>query len=228
MGMSNGWSLGLWAVASGLFTLSYNALGRAFPLKGIVSREYRAVNAVKGSVLAVLAPAGAVLSGMALLGRPYAGSDWWHTWLPAMAAVYAALDLSSMIHYREAAVTTWVHHILVQVFYLYLEAVGYAPTQSSRAIVLLAGISACEFVVNLRLAARGLLTGKSASWVNKVALTVYGVGSYLNLMGQGWLLYTARRSDLTPMYALVLLGIAGVLVDDVYLMRYLWRWQQRV
>jgi len=47
-------------------------------------------------------------------------------------------------------------------------------------------------------------------------------------MGQGWLLYTARRSDLTPMYALVLLGIAGVLVDDVYLMRYLWRWQQRV
>jgi len=179
-------------------------------------------------VLAVLAPAGAVLSGMALLGRPYAGSDWWHTWLPAMAAVYAALDLSSMIHYREAAVTTWVHHILVQVFYLYLEAVGYAPTQSSRAIVLLAGISACEFVVNLRLAARGLLTGKSASWVNKVALAVYGVGSYLNLMGQGWLLYTARRSDLTPMYALVLLGIAGVLVDDVYLMRYLWRWQQRV
>jgi hypothetical protein len=234
--MSSNWGLGLWLVSTGLFTLSYNAVGRAFPFKGIVSREYRAVNVVKGSVLATLCPAGAGLAVASLVGRPWAGGVMWHTWLPVLSAVYAALDLSAMIHYRDAATTTWVHHALVQLFYLYLEWIGYSPTPAARAIVLLAGVSACEFVVNLRLAGRGMLRGPAAAWLNKLALGVYLAGAYVNLCGQAWLLWTTATGagggvggggGVSWAYMVVLLAMIGVLVDDAALIKYLWKWQPR-
>jgi hypothetical protein len=220
------WSLGLWAISTGLFALSYSAVGRGFPFKGTVSREYRAVNVVKGTVLAVCCPAGAAAAVAALVGPPWAGSFFWHTWLPAMAAAYAATDLSAMIYNPQAGWTTQLHHTLVQLFYLYLESIGYAPIPAVRAIILYAGISSCEFLVNLRLAARGMLHGKATEWLNRAALWVYLGGTYINLCGQAWLFWTVPGT-MTLAYLGVLIAMGGVFVDDVKLIRYLWRWELR-
>jgi hypothetical protein len=212
---------------TGVLTLSYSAVGKGFPFKGAVSRNYRAVNTVKGVVLAVCSPASAALGVAALLGVPYAGGEAWRTWLPAMAALYAATDLSAMIHNPSAARTTQLHHTLVQLFYLYLEWIGFAPTPAARAIVLYAGVSACEFIVNLRLAARGMLRGPASVWLNRTALWVYAVGTYLNVMGQLWLLWQAGWGVFSVAYLGTLVAMAGVFVDDVTLMRYMWRWRPR-
>jgi hypothetical protein len=221
------WSLGLWMTMSGVLTLSYSAVGKAFPFKGVVSRNYRAVNTVKGVVLAVCSPASAVLGIASLLGTPYAGGDAWQTWLPVMAALYASTDLSAMIHNPSSARTTQVHHTLVQLFYLYLEWIDYAPTLAARAIVLYAGVSACEFIVNLRLAARGMLRGPASVWLNRTALWVYIIGTYLNLSGQLWLLCLSMSQSFSVTYLMTLIAMIGVFVDDVALMQYMWQWQPR-
>lgn len=221
------WSLGLWAVSTALFTLSYSAVGRGFPFKGAVSREYRAVNVVKGTVLAVCCPAGAAVAASALMGRPWVGGWLWDTWLPAMGAIYAATDLSAMIYNPQAAWTTQLHHTLVQVFYLYLEWLGFVPTSAARAIVLYAGVSSCEFLVNLRLAARGMLRGPATVWLNRAALWNYLVGTYINVCGQAWIFWTLPDT-VSWSYLAVLLAMGGVFVDDIKLIHYLWHWQPRV
>lgn len=225
------WSLGLWAVSTTLFVLSYNAVGRAFPYKDsstrqtelAVTREYRAVNVVKGVVLAVCCPAGAVVAASALYGPPYAGGWLWNTWLPAMGALYAATDLSAIFYNPQASWTTQLHHTLVQVFYLYLEWLGFAPTSTARAIVLYAGISSCEFLVNLRLAARRMLRGQASVWLNRAALWNYLIGTYINVCGQIWLFWTLPNTT-SLSYCGVLLAMAGVFADDLRLIDYLWRW----
>lgn len=220
------WSMGLWALSTGLFTLSYHAIGRAFPFKGTVSREYRAVNTVKGVVLAVCSPAAAGAAVASIMGRPWAGNVLWYRWLPVMAATYAATDMSAMLYNPQAKMTTQLHHTMVQLFYLYLEWSGYAPIAPVRAVVLYAGISACEFLVNMRLAARGMLRGTSAIWLNRAAMWVYLTGTYLNLCGQAWLLWNAQGAPAHwAAYALVVPAMGLVFLDDVVLIRYLWEWR---
>lgn len=223
-------SLLFWMASTGVLTITYPIVARTFPFRATISRDYKAVNVVKGSVLALMTPAAATLAVVSLGDSK---EEWvaglWQGWLPAMAAIYAALDLSALVFYPSSAITTRVHHALVQLFYLYLEWINFEYSLAARAIVLYAGVSTCEFIVNLRLALRGAIIGPAAVQLNRKTLRVYLVGTYINLVGQVYLVWNAVATGgwgVVPLeYWLVAAAMAGVFVDDVYLILYLWRWR---
>ena len=225
-------SLLFWAASTGVLTTTYPIVARTFPFRATIGRDYKAVNVVKGSTLAIMAPVGAVLATVSLANST---DEWsmgiWTGWLPIMAAVYASLDLSAMIYFPSCAATTLIHHTLVQAFYLYLEWVNFEYALTSRAIVLYAGVSACEYIVNIRLALRGSIQGPAAIRLNRKTLRVYMAGTYLNCVGQCYLVWTAGSQlgsvGIPPEYWVVALAMAGVFLDDVYLIQYLWKWKPR-
>jgi hypothetical protein len=227
------YSVFFWIASTGVLTTTYPIVARTFPFRATVSRDYKAVNVIKGSTLAMMAPAGASL---ALISLADMQEDWvrniWAAWLPVMSAVYAALDLSAVIYYRDCAQTTLVHHTLVQLFYLYLEWVQYEYSLAARAIVLYAGVSSCEFIVNVRLALRGSILGPAAIQLNRKTLRVYLVGTYVNFVGQGYLVWMAGSENgwaaFPVEYWIVALAMCGVFLDDLYLILYLWKWKPRV
>lgn len=222
-----------WAASTGVLITTYPIVARTFPFRATIGRDYKAVNVIKGSTLAVMAPAGAVLAMTSIANTE---DEWlmaiWTGWLPIMAAVYAALDLSGMIYFPSCAATTLIHHTLVQVFYFYLEWVHYEYALTSRAIVLYAGISSCEYIVNIRLALRGSIQGPAAIQLNRKTLQVYMVGTYLNCVGQCYLVWTVAASQagiqsIPLQHWVVALAMAGVFLDDLCLIQYLWKWKPR-
>lgn len=226
-------SLLFWVASTGVLTTTYPIVARSFPFRATVGRDYKAVNVIKGSTLAIMTPAASML---AIASMANSDATWlarvWAEWLPIMASVYAALDLSATIYFPNCATTTLIHHILVQAFYLYLEWVQYEYTLASRAIVLYAGISTCEYIVNIRLALRGSIQGPAAIRLNRKTLRVYMAGTYLNCVGQCYLVWTAGESQagiqsIPPEYWVVALAMAGVFVDDLFLIQYLWKWKPR-
>ena len=226
------YSVFFWIASTGVLTATYPIVARTFPFRATITRDYKAVNVIKGSTLAIMAPAGATL---ALISLADMQEEWvrdiWTAWLPVMSAVYAALDLSAMIYYRDCAKTTLVHHTLVQLFYLYLEWVHYEYTLAARAIVLYAGVSSCEFIVNMRLALRGSIVGPAAMQLNRKTLRVYLAGTYINFVGQGYLVWMAGSEKgwaaFPVEYWIVALAMCGVFLDDLYLIQYLWKWKPR-
>ena len=67
--------------------------------------------------------------------------------------------------------------------------------------------------------------------LNRKTLRVYLVGTYVNFVGQGYLVWMAGSEKgwaaFPVEYWIVALAMCGVFLDDLYLIQYLWKWKQR-
>ena len=189
------------------------------------SAMYRTVNAVKGAALGVIAvPSFGLIYG-AVTDQPLV----WDV-VPMAATVYSAIDLAAMFVMKDMHTSTVVHHVIVQILYLYMAARDFAFEGLVIPIVVFAGYSSIAALANVRLALRGIPAEETglkqiAEQVTPLAWQVYTVTCLSNALTQVYLLLTLGplgKGSIGWIVGTVYLGaIYFVTLDDLILIRWL-------
>ena len=136
-----------------------------------------------------------------------------------IGGVYAATDLSAMFYNTKCHTSTWIHHIIVQMLYLYCYFNNYdMETTLCKPICVYCCFSSMSYIVNYRLAIR-YNNHRYEQIINDVSLVIYFVTCAINWYCQLCYIQTHNISFYEKLiYVVVLLFIIN---DDIYLMRYL-------
>ena len=184
-------------------------------LNNIVSDRYIIVNKTKSYILGALTPL-AYYYAMIFL---YNFDSHNKIILDFIGGVYAATDLSAMFYNRQCHMSTWIHHIIVQLLYLYCYLNNYdMETSLCKPICVYCCFSSMAYIVNYRVAIR-YSNHRYEQIINDISFVIYFVTCAINWYCQLCYIQTHNISFYEKIiYVVVLLLIIN---DDIYLMRYL-------
>ena len=193
----------------------YNNPGSNTKLNNIVSDRYVIVNKTKSYILGALTPL-AYYYAMIFL---YNFDSHNKIILDFIGGVYAATDLSAMFYNRQCHMSTWIHHIIVQLLYLYCYLNNYdMETSLCKPICVYCCFSSMAYIVNYRVAIR-YSNHRYEQIINDLSFVIYFVTCAINWYCQLGYLYSHNTNSYEKIiYVGVLLLIIN---DDIYLMRYL-------
>ena len=181
----------------------------------VFSEKYIIVNKTKSYILAVLTPLSYYYAMIFLFNFDINNKQL----LDIIGAVYAATDMSAMIYNRSCHKSTWIHHIIVQIFYYYYYLNSNdMETTLCKPICVYCCFSSMSYLVNYRLAIRNS-NHRYEQIINDVSLIIYGLTCIINWFYQVYYIQTNNIVLYNKcIYGLVLLLIIN---DDIFLMKYL-------
>jgi hypothetical protein len=141
-----------------------------------------------------------------------------------MGGLYAALDMSALLYNPVCHSSTYIHHVSVQILYLYCIYYNWAFYSLSTTISLYACFSTLSYVVNYRLSIRNS-NNKYEQIVNDISLLIYCSNSIINWVVQFYFIifYFPIFIDYLCFKTLYILSIFIIINDDIFLMKYLYK-----
>ena len=187
--------------------------------KSILTNEYIIVNKSKAYILAFLSPLSILYIYRILNGLPITNfylSNF-------IGSVYASTDMSAMFYNNKTHISTWMHHITVQMLYLYCYLNNFDMyTSLSKPICVYCCFSSLAYLVNYRLSIRDSTNSTNIELtLNNVSFIIYFITCIVNWVLQiNYLLDTENiyRNYEKYIYFFILVMIIH---DDIYLMKYL-------
>lgn len=179
--------------------------------------KYKQVNYVKGITLGLFTPYTVYIIYSILLNNIIP------QYTQLFGALYTALDMSSTIYnYSNNHISTNIHHVCVQLLFLYCLLYNWNINTLCCPIILYASFSALSFLVNYRLAIRGTDV-KYENIINKICLYSYSLFSIVNWLIQIYIIFLVKDLNYyhyieKPIY---ITTIILVVMDDLYLIKYL-------
>lgn len=139
-----------------------------------------------------------------------------------VGAIYASLDMSSMLYHKNHHISTLFHHISVQLLYFYCIYKDWNIHSLVLPIILYASFSSLSYLVNYRLSIR-FLNHKNEEFINNASLTIYSICSFFNWIVQLYLVifYFDKYTDPVILKYLYALIVCLIVYDDVFLIKYL-------
>ena len=136
-------------------------------------------------------------------------------------AIYASLDMSSLLYCTKLHTSTIIHHWVVQLLYFYGVYFSWDINTFVSPIVLYASFSSLSYLVNYRLSIRGL-NKKYEKDVNITSLVLYSGFSGCNWVVQFYyVLFILNEWYLYKMFYLTIVCL--IMYDDYFLMSFLYR-----
>ena len=141
-----------------------------------------------------------------------------------LAVGYSSLDMSAIAFNRVSHISTFVHHILVQLLYYYGVYYEWRKDTLAYLIFVYATYSSAAYLVNGRLALRNFTLSKwNETLINDLALFCYIVSAICNWSFQLYGLITFTLVDYWLWKIVYVCIIAMIIYDDIFLMKYLQR-----
>ena len=178
-------------------------------------KVYFISNIIKGSVLGLFSPIAY------LILHNYFLNNYWNIGLiKFFANIYTSLDLVSIFKVEKMQKNTIIHHIMVQILYLYsLVICDFNETTIAKPIVIYAIFSTFAFVVNLYLSFRLVLNDTYLKYIATLSAFLYQFYCTLNWIYQIYYLNTENIEILYKIiYTLIILSIVN---DDIVLIKFL-------
>jgi len=183
----------------------------------VIDPSYRIVNITKSFFLGLTSPYALYLLYCILFEIPYNIYV-----LYFISSLYASLDLSALIYNPHTHITTVVHHIVVQLFYLYGVYVDWNTNSISNLILIYAIFSTFAYLVNFRLAIRKSNLSKNlVNVINDTSLVIYFGSCFLNWVIQLYFLMTVTFIEHYFFVFIYFSFIVLIAIDDVKLIKYL-------
>lgn len=199
--------------------------------KSILTKEYRIVNKTKAYILVMLSPLSILYIYSILIGQPITNfylSNF-------IGSIYASTDMSAMFYNNKTHISTWMHHITVQLLYVYCYLNKFdMHTSLSQPICVYCCFSSLAYLVNYRLSIRDSAKSKDTKGknieliINNISFIIYFVTCIVNWVLQiNYLLDTENiyRNYEKYIYFLILVMIIH---DDIYLMKYLVNYNNKI
>jgi hypothetical protein len=141
-----------------------------------------------------------------------------------MGGLYAALDMSALVYNPVCHRSTFIHHVSVQLLYLYCVLYNWEFYSLASTIVLYASFSTLSYLVNYRLSIRES-NNKYEQLVNDCSLLIYFINSILNWIVQIYfiMVYFPLFVDHWSFKGLYILFVFMIINDDIFLMKYLYK-----
>uniref|UniRef100_A0A6C0J0F3 TLC domain-containing protein n=1 Tax=viral metagenome TaxID=1070528 RepID=A0A6C0J0F3_9ZZZZ len=172
-------------------------------------------NIIKGSILGLFSPI-----ALRILYSFIFKDIWEVELIKFFANIYVSLDLVSMFKVEKMQINTTIHHIMVQVLYLFsLIVCDFGEKTIAKPIVIYAIFSTFSFVVNLYLSLRLTLKEKYLKKIATIASILYQICCLFNWLYQGYYLYTENIYIIYKLiYTFIILSIVN---DDIVLINFL-------
>jgi len=149
-------------------------------------------------------------------------NNWLQYDVKYLGAVYASLDMVSILKVPKMQLNTTIHHIVVQILFIgSLLVLDFDKNSLSNGIVIYAIFSTFAFLVNLYLALRLIIDDKNhLRLLASISSLVYQVCCTINWSYQSYFLYTHSHIHLIIriMYAIIL---GSIIFDDLVLIKFL-------
>ena len=184
----------------------------------ILNPFYRIVNIVKSITLGVFTfPAMYILIN-------HEHFESYISLIQFLAVGYSSLDLSAIAFNRVCHISTFVHHILVQLLYYYGVYYEWRKDTLAYLIFVYATYSSAAYLVNGRLALRNFTLSKwRETLINDLALFCYVVTAVCNWSFQVYGLITFTLEEYWLWKIVYVCIVAMIIYDDIFLMKYLQR-----
>lgn len=202
-----------------LFTVvTYNMYSKKYyDNNTILPLSYRQINFVKACFLGLFSPI-VFYFFYTILFYHYIS----YLSIMMVGAIYASLDMSSMLYHKNHHISTLFHHISVQLLYFYCIYKDWNIHSLVLPIILYASFSSLSYLVNYRLSIR-FLNHKNEEFINNASLMIYSICSFFNWIVQLYLVvfYFDKYTDPVILKYLYALIVCLIVYDDIFLIKYL-------
>lgn len=202
-----------------LFTfVTYNMYSKKkYQENTILPSSYRQINFVKAWVLGCFSPI-VFYFFYTILFYHYIS----YLSIMLVGAIYASLDMSSMLYHKNHHISTLFHHISVQLLYFYCIYKDWNIHSLVLPIILYASFSTLSYLVNYRLSIR-YLNHTNEEIINNTSLIIYTVCSFFNWIVQLYLVvfYFNTYTDHNILKNLYVFLVCVIVNDDIFLIKFL-------
>lgn len=141
-----------------------------------------------------------------------------------MGAIYSSLDMSAIFYNPVCHQSTLVHHISVQLLYIYCVWNNWMFYSLASCITLYACFSTLSYLVNFRLSIRES-NNPYEQVINDLSLCIYSTNSVLNWLVQLYYIvyYFSLFDDYIVFKLFYILTVMMIIYDDIFLMKYLYK-----
>lgn len=186
--------------------------------KEIVSSKYIIVNKTKSCVLLFLTPL-SFYYGVVFIGNFEIKNK---LILDFIGGLYSSTDMSAMLYNRNTHISTWIHHIIVQLLYYYCYLNNYEMDYSlCRPICTYCCFSSMAYLVNYRLAIR-FKNNEYEQIINDISFVIYTITSLINWLIQIYFLLGGVKINISERIVYIII-LGCIINDDIYLMKFLYK-----
>lgn len=183
----------------------------------LLTKEYRICNGVKSGALLILSSLGVLILYNMTVDPTVNTYDMYNY----LGATYAATDMAGLIYNHSCHKSTFIHHIVVQMFYFYSYSIDFDHNNGiCKAITVYCIFSCFAYLVNFRLSIRNSMYPHCEKIINELSLYIYITSCVLNWIIQCYLLFGGASMHIIE--RLLYGGTLYLIIkDDVFLIKYL-------
>lgn len=186
-------------------------------IKPVHKKIYLISNLIKSIFLGIYTP-----YAISIIYLYFVYNIWNINLIKHLGGLYASLDLISIFYVKKMQINTIIHHILVQILYLYsLLCLNFSENTLANAIVIYACFSTLAFLVNFYLATRLLIKNKyRLTIIKKTSNIIYKTTCFFNWTYQLYYIIFSFHINIFIRIIYFLL-LSGIIYDDLILIQFL-------